>query len=87
MTKAEAIQKYGLKQKGDGDLPQGIEVYTAEKETDKARYVYTLDNMATYDSNLYALVIERYSKTATVWSDLFGAYIPRKTFRTQMVEA
>lgn len=58
--------------------PQYLEVYHAEKDTDKAKYRYTLDNYFDGD-NGFTLVIERYSKTAGVYSDTFGTLIPRKT--------
>ena len=58
--------------------PQDLEIYHAEKDTDKAIYKYTLDNYVDGD-NEFTRVIERYSKTAVVYSDTFGTLIPRKT--------
>ena len=58
--------------------PQDLEIYHAEKDTDKAIYKYTLDNYFDGDND-FTLVIERYSKTACVYSDTFGTLIPRKT--------
>lgn len=58
--------------------PQDLEIYHAEKDTDKAKYKYTLDNYFDGDND-FTLVIERYSKTACVYSDTFGTLIPRKT--------
>ena len=58
--------------------PQDLEIYHAEKDTDKATYKYTLDNYFD-EGNDFTLVIERYSKTTCIYSDTFGALIPRKT--------
>ena len=67
-----------IKEVSGKTYPQELEIYHAEKDTDKARYKYTLDNY--FDGGKdFTLVIERYSKTACVYSDTFGALIPRKT--------
>lgn len=86
MTLAETIKKYGLteqKRTCFGDLyPNGATHYHGEKDTEKAKYIYHLDNQFSKDldnGKTFYLTIERYSKTATVWSDLFNAFIPRKT--------
>lgn len=76
-TKADIIKALNLVKQ---DSEQ--EVWTAETEDDKARYLYTLDEML----GDFFLVVERYSKTATVWSDLFGAFIPRKTLKTYSIK-
>lgn len=76
-TKADIIKALKLV-KQDSER----EVWTTETEDDKARYRYTLDEML----GDHFLVVERYSKTATVWSDLFGAFIPRKTLKTYSIK-
>ena len=58
--------------------PQDLEIYHAEKDTDQAKYKYTLDNYFD-EGNDFTLVIERYSKTAGVYSDTSGTFIPHKT--------
>lgn len=88
-TKKEVIKALKLvkKQKAfdDKPLPKEIEVWTAEIDTPKATYHYTLDNLFEDDDN-YTLVVERFSKTAQVWSELFNAYIPRKTMHTYCIK-
>lgn len=73
-----SIVKRAIKDFSGKAYPQNLEVYYAEKDTDKAKYKYTLDNYFDGD-NGFTLVIERYSKTAVVYSDTFGTLIPRKT--------
>lgn len=65
MTLRQAIKKYNLiKQEKcfDGEkLPNGYELYTGEKHTEKANYFYTVDR----DLNLskrYYLVIQAFYK-------------------------
>ena len=65
--------------------PQDLEIYHAEKDTDKARYKYTLDNCFN-EGNDFTLVIKRYSKTARVYSDTLGALIPRKTTKIYAIK-
>lgn len=89
MTKTEIINLLNLKRRYydcfGGEYRNGVEVYQGETETEKARYVYTLDNIMSNDlddGKIYFLTVERYSKTATVWSDLFNTFIPRKTSKS-----
>lgn len=73
-----AIVKRKIKDFSGKAYPQNLEVYYAEKDTDKAKYKYTLAKVFDGDND-FILVIERYSKTACVYSDTFGTFIPRKT--------
>ena len=85
MTLSETIKKYDLHKK---TTAKGYDCYTGEKETTEARFLYRLDNQFSRDlddGKTYYLTVERYSKTATVWSDLFGAFIPRKTIKVYTV--
>ena len=92
LSKDEVIKNLNM-QKVEKDFtkksyPKGVEVWKGEKETEKAIYHYTLDNMFNLsDDEGFWLVVERYSKTATVYSELFGAYIPRKTIQSYNIKA
>lgn len=71
------------------EYPKGTQVFVGDFETKSARYVYTLDNLMGVDldePNTYFLTVERYSKKAKVWSDLFNAYIPRKTSKVYLIK-
>lgn len=92
LSKNEVIKKLNM-QKEEKDFtknpyPAGVEVWKSEKETEKAIYHYNLNNMFNLsDDEGFWLIVERYSKTATVYSELFGAYIPRKTIQTYNIKA
>ena len=94
MTKAEAIKKYNLTEQKRNFLGEkhknGATHYHGERETEKAKFIYHLDNQFSKDiddGKTYFLTIERYSKTATVWSELFNAFIPRKTAKIIEIKA
>ncbi len=93
MKKDNVIKTLSLKQRFHNvfgeKYPKGVEVFVGVSETKSAKYVYTLDNLMSVDlnePNTYFLTVERYSKTATVWSELFNAYIPRKTNKVYLIK-
>lgn len=92
LSKDEIIKELNM-QKVEKDFtkkpyPKGVEVWESEKETAKAKYHYNLNNMFNLsDDEDFWLVVERYSKTATVYSTLFRAYIPRKTIQSYHIQA
>ncbi len=86
--KADVIKELKLTQKMKDftgtKYPKGTEVWTGEKETKSATYHYTLDNIFDNDDN-FTLVVERFSKTATVWSDFYQKLFPAKTMHTYRI--
>lgn len=92
LSKNEIINKLNLKQeKKDftgSEHPKGVEVWAGKRDTEKAEYHYTLTNLFEWgECRDFCLIVQRYSKTATVYSSLFGAYIPRKTQQTYIIKA
>lgn len=72
MTIQNAIKKYNLKRQYIDcfgyKIKDGYTIYHAEKETEKAKYVYHLDNEISVDlgdGKDFILTIERFNKNKT----------------------